>query len=230
MTTLDNNNLKRALIQAFEEELQEIETTSAKVPHDFSDAFLTRMDSVTKMSNHKYSTIFSRRIRRSSIGAIAAMLILCMSITVYAVIKNIPFNISNNPDDSYNIVIEGDTSEDIQQSFHYVTPKTPEGFHVKEKEEQPLGQTIIYENTGGETIIYSQVFAEGGHADLNVPSSTSYDIIEETINGRNAIITQHYGVDIYSIIIEDGTSVFTIVGSGDYSVLYGIALEVTSID
>lgn len=226
MTTLDNNNLKRALIQAFEEELQEIETTSAKLPHDFSDDFLTRMDSVTKMSNHKYSTIFSRRIRRSSIGAIAAMLILCMSITVYAVIKNIPINMTqqNGP---WNLITEGSNDPALQASFKAITPSTPEGFHVDQKVEEPLHHEIHYTNDSGKTIIYSQAFADDGQGNLNVPNDGSNTTVED-IDGRSVIVTNKGG--IYSLVTENGTSVFLIAGDCDYDILLNMVSEVISIE
>ena len=226
--TLDNK-LKAALIQAVDDELDALEAASTCEQHEFSESFVSNMDKTVKMSGHRYSTVFRRRIRRSSVIAIVAVLVLCMSITVYAIVKEIPLNIVHQ-DDYWSFSVMGREDTDARKDFEYIIPKTPEGFEVDEKFEQPTTLVICYKDSRGKSIIYEQIYAGDGQADLNIGDKSQYDIEEDTINGRKAIIT-HYKYDgTYSVIVEDGISVFRISGICDYDILYNMAAEVTSKD
>ena len=223
------NNLKAALIQAYDEELSIYEAMAEDTPYDFSDDFVNKMNEGINMSEHRYNAFAGWRIRRSSLGAVAAVLILFLSITVYAAVKgNIPFNIGMQ-DGPWNLITEGSNDPEIQSSFEYVVPDTPEGFREEARVEEDLSLIIHYLNPAGESIIYAQSFGEGGRAELNFPEGRDMEVTEEIINERNAIIT-HHGGDIYSITIEDGTSVFVIHGDCGYDILYDMALGVTKID
>ena len=232
MNTLQNSNLKAALIQAFDSELDAIEFAANSSPHTFSNEFSNRMNEVMKMSRYKYSTVCRRRVRRSSAIAIAAALILCMSVAVYAVVKNIPISINDEKQDvpwNMEVLIEGSTDEALQESFEYVIPTTPEGFKIKERFEEPLHLQIIYEDSSGDGLFYSQVFAGEGSADVSISDSDKVEVKQEMINGRNAVIM--YRDNLCTIIIEDGTNIFTIHGGEkDYNVLYNMALEVTAAE
>ena len=232
-----NNNLRAALIQVADGEIGNIEIVADSKAHIFSDSFLNKMDKVIEGSDKKYSTIFRRRVRRSSLAAAAVILMLCMSITVYAIVKaNIPFNIGSTGGQSSDgdlinpnmtVLIEGSSDTELQGTFEYKIPATPEGFQEVSRSEESLGLIITYENASGESIIYSQAFGEGGQADLEVREDGVLSVSEEIINDRNAVITHHYD-DLYTIMVEDGTSVFLITGNCDYDIIYNIAVEITS--
>lgn len=228
MYSFENNSLGEALIRVSDAELDAIEGISGSEPHKFSEGFLRKMNRVFLMSNHKYSTVLRHRIRRASLVAAVLIIVLCMSITVYAIVKaNIPLNVGNQ-DAPWSALVEGSKDETLQENFEYITPKTPEGFHVEDRVEEPLNLVIYYKNDLGEGIIYSQAFGEGGQANLNIPDASVLETMEETINERNAVITRHYG-DIYSIVIEDGVSVFVISGDCSYDILHDIAVDVTDV-
>ena len=152
-----------------------------------------------------------------------------MSVVVYAVVKNIPISINDEKQNvpwNTEVLIEGSTDEALQESFEYVIPKTPEGFKVKDRFEEPLCLHILYEDFSGDGIIYSQAFAGEGSADVSISDSDKGEFKQEMINGRNAIII--YRDNLCTIMIEDGTSVFTIHGDKeDYNVLFNMAVEVT---
>ncbi len=234
MNTLENNSLKEALLYAADSELDALELMADSAPHSFSEDFISRMDKVIEMSGHRYSTFFRRRIRHSSMVAIVAVLILCMAVTACAIIKNIPISVTYDENDYPGLLIERSDDTEARDSFEYIIPVTPEGFEVIEKFEEPTYLTIMYENPSDwsfskRTIIYSQYYADGGHAELNVPDSDQAEVREETINGRNAVI-RVMDKNNYEIIIEDGKNVFAITGFCDYEIMYDMAVDVTSAD
>lgn len=226
MNILENNRLQEALLEAYDTELTELETVAESAPHDFSEDFLNKMNKVIKMSGHSYGTLFRRKIRRSSLAALIAILVMCLAITAYAIIKeHINFNVSrqNANGRGLEVLTRRSTEEEVQESFEYIYPKTPEGFHIEETTENPLSLDILYESDSGSWIIYSQVFGEGGETDVNAPD---VDFKEDTINERNALINR--SSETYNtIIIEDGTNVFTIIGHCDFDILHSMAEEVT---
>ena len=226
MNSFGNNSLGEALVLAFDEELDAIGTILNSEQHEFSNAFSKRIENAISMSSHRYSTVLRHRIRRSALIAAVLMIVLCMSITVYAIVReHIPFNVGNH-NGPWSALVEGSQDESLQADFEYVTPKTPEGFQIEERVEEPLNLIIYYKNDLGNGIVYSQAFGGGGQVDINVSDGYVLETFEETINDRNAIVYRYDG-DVCSIVIEDGVSVFVISGDCAYETLYDMAVEVT---
>ena len=221
-----NNILKEALIQVTDEELDALETEASKELHVFSDDYYNKMETIIELSKHKYTKAFGHNIRRSSLVAIVVALILCMTVSVYAIVKEIPLSFSQQ-DDSWGVMIESSNGSSSKKDFKYILPKTPDGFQVEEKNEGSLSLHIAYIGPSNESILYSQVFGGDGKAEMNVPHSGDNEVYEEKINDRSAIIA-HLPGNISYIMIEDGINVFLIQGTCDYAILYEMALDVTS--
>ena len=78
-----------------------------------------KMETIIELSNHKYTKAFGHNIRRSSLVAIVAALILCMTVSVYAIVKEIPLSFSQQ-DDSWGVMIESSNGSSSKKDFKYI--------------------------------------------------------------------------------------------------------------
>ena len=169
---------------------------------------------------------------KSSNKILLWIVIVCIIIAVFFTVKNkvtntnhIPLNI-NYSDGPVNIMTKGSDDSKLQASFKNLDITVPKGFEIKKRNEKPLSLEMVYENSSGDYIIFTQTFAKEGKVDISVPKGDSFEVKEEKINGRSAVTLDYDGN--HYIIVEDGTNAFIIKGFCDQSILYDIAMDVSS--
>lgn len=184
---------------------------------------------MTNMGKHDNNTKVCR-IRRHALIVIVAIVLVAMLILVNFMVRDDPSNINHIPinisyyEGPLSVLSKGSDNLDLQGTFKFITPETPEGFNIVEKKKEALHLWIVYENPSREPIIYEQSFIGEGCIDISLPKGGNTEVKEETLNGRNAVLLND-GDQGY-IIFEDGINMFCIKGFCDLDVLYDMAEKI----
>ena len=223
-----DNGASLSFTDAFEEGMREL-ITDQKAGHvspDKTRYMPSRLENPGENGKaHEYKTvkIGGRHFRRAFVIALAALLILAMTLIgigimkpgiYYRIIESIGFwDISP--------VHEGEPQADDGLSFIPIKPHIADGYVITDSSLDESGYNIEYRDTAGHEISYYQFPADTSSMYLNTGEATR----RELINDREAIITQYD--EGWSIVINNGDSVMSLSGDCDYQVLYNMAVQLT---
>ena len=222
------NGVSLSFTNAFEEGMRKLinDQKAGWVSYDITRYMPSRRECHNGSRNvHEYKTVKSggRHFRRAFVIALAALLILAMTLIgigvmkpgiYYRIIESIGFwDISP--------VHEGEPQTDDGLPFVPIKPHVTDGYIITESSLDEAGYNIEYRDAAGHEISYYQFPADTSTMYLNTGEATR----KELINEREAIITQYD--EGWSIVINNGDSVMSLSGDCDYQELYNMAYQLT---
>ncbi|MDD6042861.1 MAG: DUF4367 domain-containing protein [Eubacteriaceae bacterium] len=215
-----NNNFDVALKHALTNEfcwLDDFENPYAE--YAFSPQFETSMNAIILKAENNYISVGKRRIRKTLLVAIIALLALVITGCAVAVHYIVEWNEEqNDAQGTLDVVFQLD-GENSSHSNNITLPKTPDGYTITEKYDDELSCTMVYSDPEGNQIIYS-------HYNNIENLSTSIDnedatFEEATINGSKGYTYSKEGVN--ALYWASGHYFYELQGTCDMNILWKMA-------
>lgn len=183
-------NSKELFIKAFLE-AERIDNSKLKsedeIEWDFSEKFEESMNKLIKKNNHiKLST--RKHIRKGLLAAIVAIIVTFTGLMSVSATRApfIEFVKKIFPQFNEITLSEESTPPVDKIEIEYTLTNLPDGFEIKEYQNDELGIFTVWRNQNGNEIVFSQEIL-----DPNLSIDTEHNYKEITMNGYDAYLNQY---------------------------------------
>lgn len=194
-------------ISLYEEEMYQ------KEEYVFSEKFIGEMKVFTQRKNYHKKSVPRRR--KLIIALVAILVMIISSVTVIAASQKHIEYVLNEYDGNCEVTFK--SIKEQTGSIDCVKPKVSSEYVITDESDEGNMYYIDYTN-GKEDIHYQQIIPDGTCLAFN---TTQSDVQKLRIHGRDALV--FYENDYYTIIVEDGRYVYSVMGNCKYEELYSIA-------
>ena len=215
-----NKNFDTALEKAFEKEfcwLDSFENPYAN--YEFTSQFEANMKAIIPKSEFTYVSIGKRRIRKTLLAALVALLAVLITGCAFGVYYLVEWNeVQNDKQGTLDITfdINGKHTSDSDTP---VLPKIPAGYIITEQFNDDSSCIIIYCDAQQNQIIYSQ---SNDIENMSVSIDNEDAVFKETIiNGCKGYTSSKEGVN--ALYWTDSTCFYELQGTCDMDILWQMA-------
>lgn len=214
------DNFNKALTYSLEKEFAWLEGfDNPDENHIFSEQFETNMRKIFAKSEYTYVSVGRRRIRKSVLAALIALMLLAATGCGVAVKYIIEWKETQNTNHgTLDVMFEIKTPESSAPA-ELISPKVPAGFEIVNTDQNETTCTIEYQNSAGEMIYYSQD-TDIENMSLSIDNEDAA-FTEITINDYKGYSYSKEGVN--SLLWTDGRSFYTLQGTCKMSILEKIS-------
>jgi len=202
------NNLQMALLQVMNEDAQNcVEAAATEPRHIFSEEFEVRRRQIVRMAECR--SVVKRKIRfsRHAVALITAiLLLLALTATAVAVMKPQIYYKIRDGLKARQITFEQEGNTQTGE-FKYIKPDTPDGFEIVYENKTEASYTVVYDDSEGREIIYSQDRPSG--LSRNIDNERG-EFSEIEICGQKIMV--HKTEDVQTWVFDDGEYVYMISG------------------
>ena len=174
-------NFDAALSQAFEKEfswLDDFENPNAD--YELSSQFESKMRSIILKSEFSYVSVGQRRIRKTMLVALVALLAIVITGCAFGVYYLVTWNEEQN-DQQGTLDVTFDVDANLVDVADVILPKTPIGYTITEKIDDGSSYIMIYSDLHESQIIYSR---SGDIENMSISiDNEDADFKETTIRG-----------------------------------------------
>lgn len=214
-------NFDAALSQAFEKEfswLDDFENPYAD--YEFSSQFESKMRSIILKSEFSYVSVGQRRIRKTMLVALVALLAIVITGCAFGVYYLVTWNEEQN-DKQGTLDVTFDVDTNLVDVADVIRPKTPTGYTITKKIDDGSSYIMIYSDSHDNQIIYSR---SGDIENMSISiDNEDADFKETTIHGFKGY--QSFKDGIYALYWTDGNYFYELQGTCELDVLYKMIEE-----
>lgn len=216
-----NKNFDAALSQALEKEfswLDDFENPYAN--YEFSSQFESKMRSIILKSEFSYVSVGQRRIRKTMLVALVALLAIVITGCAFGVYYLVTWNEEQN-DKQGTLDVTFDVDANLVDVADVILPKTPTGYTITEKIDDGSSYIMIYSDSHDNQIIYSR---SGDIENMSISiDNEEADFKETTIHSFKGY--QSFKDGIYALYWADGNYFYELQGTCELDVLYEMIEE-----
>lgn len=216
-----NKNFDAALSQALEKEfswLDDFENPYAN--YEFSSQFESKMRSIILKSEYSYVSVGQRRIRKTMLVALVALLAIVITGCAFGVYYLVTWNEEQN-DQQGTLDVTFDVDDSLVDAADVILPKTPTGYTITEKIDDGSSYIMIYSDSHDNQIIYSR---SGDIENMSISiDNEAADFKETTIHSFKGY--QSFKDGIYALYWADGNYFYELQGTCELDVLYEMIEE-----
>lgn len=215
-----NNNFQDALGLAHTKEFKWLDDFDNSLEsHTFSDRFESDMLSIFDIPERTYVSVGRKRIRKSLIALLIALLVIVATGCTIAVKYVIEWNTSQNDEQRTMDVtfdIDGEVPDDTSK---LPVPVLPDGYHVTNKYVTDGVCNIEYTNSENDVIIFT---CHANAQNINISIDNEEDALTRaTINGYDGYSYSRDGLN--ALIWTDGINFYNLQGTCSLTLLEQIA-------
>ena len=206
--TNTDDRIKRAAQEALDTKYSWAEDwDDAASDHEFSEAFLKKMDKTCRAAEHSYVSLGRFRMRRAAAAALIAAILMVLAGCTYAVTQAVIHwdEAQNDSNGTLDVYFDIDDPDSNLTDKGLRKPETPEGYEIVSEEkddtyliiEYPKGDTeISYSHQGGvESIGLSIDNDDPGFKEITVNGYKGYSSHDE----YGCFMTWSDGIYLYNI-------------------------------
>lgn len=218
-----NNSFNKALNDALEKEFAWLEGFANPYEnYTFSASFEYKMKRIVSMPERSYVSIGRRRVRKSLVAALIAILIFAMCGCAVAIVVN--WNETQNLEKgTLDVDFDIKNSKPADFSFECIVPNAPDGYSKSKQTNNNSSCTVEYTNEEGSTILYSQdSYVE--NMSLSIDNENA-EISEIKVNGYKGYSYKKNETNM--LIWTDGIYLYTIQGTCEMTILEDMSLKLS---
>lgn len=188
--------------------------------HEFSEAFLKKMEKTCRAAEHSYISLGRFRMRRAAAAALIAAILMVLAGCTYAVTQAVIHwdEAQNDSNGTLDVYFDIDDPDSTLTDKGLRKPETPEGYEIV-SEDRDEGIYLVEYSNGTAGISYSQ-FADVENIGLSLDNEDN-NITEIEINGQKGYMTEKNNTN--AITWSDGVYLYDISGTCEKEVLKHMA-------
>lgn len=219
--TNTDDRIKRAAQEALDTKYSWADDwDDAASDHEFSEAFLKKMEKTCRAAEHSYVSLGRFRMRRATAAALIAAILMVLAGCTYAVTQAVIHwdEARNDSNGTLDVYFDIDDPDSTLTDKGLRKPETPEGYEIV-SEDRDEGIYLVEYSNGKAGISYSQ-FADVENIGLSLDNEDN-NITEIDINGQKGYMTEKNNTN--AITWSDGVYLYDISGTCEKEVLKHMA-------
>lgn len=211
-----NDNFSTVLNDALEKEFSWLEGfENPDEGYTFSKKFKTNMNKTFSMSEYTYVSVGRRRIRRSLIAVLVALVVFIATGCAASYLIITWNETQNDSQGTMDVTFDIKNNSPGKTEFQCIAPETPEGYSVTSEFQDTTTYYLEYSDGKDNTIFYAQ---DSGVANMGLSiDNENAEFSETVINGYKGYSYKKEGVS--ELIWTDGIYLYTLQGTCDMKVL-----------